>query len=145
MKTDKEYPATHSMSTAWYFVDKDDNVAIFDIEDNGPIPTEASKSDSSISELCFDDPIVNTDGTKRLNFTDEQVELMLVGEAIRKARQAKSLSQEQLGEMVGVQKAQISRLENGKNLTIASICKLFKALDQQVSLDIPSIGRVALC
>lgn len=79
MKTDKEYPATHSMSTAWYFVDKDDNVAIFDIEDNGPIPTEASKSDSSISELCFDDPIVNTDGTKRLNFTDEQVELMFKG------------------------------------------------------------------
>ena len=28
MKTDKESPATHSMSTAWYMVDDDDNVAI---------------------------------------------------------------------------------------------------------------------
>jgi ribosome-binding protein aMBF1 (putative translation factor) len=91
------------------------------------------------------DKHVGEKGTQARAEYDEQVELMLVGEAIRKARQAKSLSQEQLGEMVGVQKAQISRLENGKNLTIATICKLFKALGQQVSLDIPSIGRVALC
>ena len=91
------------------------------------------------------DKHVGMKGTKARAEFDEQVELMLVGEAIRKARQAKDLSQEQLGELVGVQKAQISRLENGKNLTIASISKLFKALGQSVSLDIPSIGRVALC
>ena len=47
--------------------------------------------------------------------------------------------------MVGVQKAQISRLENGKNLTLASIVRLFKALNQEASLEIPTIGRVALC
>ena len=34
MKTNKEYPATHSMSTAWYCVDEDGNVGIFDIDDN---------------------------------------------------------------------------------------------------------------
>lgn len=34
--------------------------------------------------------------------------------------------------------------ENGKNLTISTIARLFKALNQKVSLDIPSIGRVAL-
>lgn len=84
-------------------------------------------------------------GTKARAEYDEQVELMLVGEAIRKARQARSLSQEQSGEMVGVQKAQISRLENGKNLTLASIVRLFKALNQEASLEIPTIGRVALC
>lgn len=38
MITDKEYPATHSMSTAWFGIDKDGNVAIFDFEDNGPVP-----------------------------------------------------------------------------------------------------------
>ena len=88
---------------------------------------------------------VGAKGTPAREEYDEQVELMLVGEAIRKARQAKSLSQEQLGEMVGVQKAQISRLENGKNLTLASIVRLFKALNQEASLEIPTIGRVALC
>lgn len=38
MKTDKEYPATHSMSTAWYCADEEGNVAIIDIEDDGPVP-----------------------------------------------------------------------------------------------------------
>ena len=90
------------------------------------------------------DKHVGAKGTQARAEYDEQVEMMLVGEAIRKARLAQSLSQEQLGELVGVQKAQISRLENGKNLTLATISKLFKALNQKVSLDIPSIGRVAL-
>ena len=38
MIIDKEYPATHSMETAWYCVDEDGNVGIFQIEDNGPVP-----------------------------------------------------------------------------------------------------------
>ena len=75
----KEYPATHSMSTAWYFVDKDDNVAIFDINDNGPVPAVALNSDSSIEDLCFDFPVDTKDGRKMLNLTDEQVELMFCG------------------------------------------------------------------
>lgn len=91
------------------------------------------------------DKHVGVKGTPARAEYDEQVELMLVGEAIRKARIAQSLSQEQLGEMVGVQKAQISRLENGKNLTISTISRLFRAMNQKVSLEIPSIGRVALC
>ena len=91
------------------------------------------------------DKHVGAKGTQARAEYDEQVELMLVGEAIRKARQARSLSQEQLGELVGVQKAQISRLENGKNLTLATISRLFRALNQSVTIDIPSIGRVALC
>ena len=90
------------------------------------------------------DKHVGVKGTPAREEYDEQIELLLVGDAIRRTRQAKSLSQEQLGELVGVQKAQISRLENGKNLTLASIAKLFKALNQKVTLDIPSIGRVAL-
>ena len=90
------------------------------------------------------DKHVGAKGTPARAEFDEQVEMMLVGEAIRRTRQAKSLSQEQLGEMVGVQKSQISRLENGKNLTLSTIAKLFKALNQEISLDIPSIGRVAL-
>lgn len=38
MITDKEYPATHSMSTAWYIVDDDDNVGILEYNDDGPVP-----------------------------------------------------------------------------------------------------------
>ena len=38
MKIDKEYPATHSMSTSWYVVDDDGNVGIMDYNENGPVP-----------------------------------------------------------------------------------------------------------
>ena len=38
MKIDKEYPATHSMSTAWYVADEDGNVGIIDYNENGPVP-----------------------------------------------------------------------------------------------------------
>ena len=38
MQTGKEYPATHSMSTAWYIVDEDGNVGIMDFNENGPVP-----------------------------------------------------------------------------------------------------------
>ena len=72
MKNGKEYPATHSMSTAWFFVDKDDNVALFNFEDNGPVPV-GSGTDADVMDLCFCDTVVEQDGRKRLNFTDEQV------------------------------------------------------------------------
>ena len=52
MKTDKEYPATHSMCTAGYFVDEEDNVAIFSFDDNGPIPDTVDQ-DIWVNELCF--------------------------------------------------------------------------------------------
>lgn len=38
MLLEKEYPATHSMSTAWYLVDEDDNVGMMDFNEDGPIP-----------------------------------------------------------------------------------------------------------
>lgn len=38
MKIDKEYPATHSMSTAWYVVDEEGNVGIMSYNENGPVP-----------------------------------------------------------------------------------------------------------
>lgn len=38
MKFDKEYPAIHSMETAWYAADEDGNVALIMYNDNGPVP-----------------------------------------------------------------------------------------------------------
>lgn len=54
MKTDKEYPATHSMSTAWYCVDEDGNVGIFDIDDNGPVPTEGCHEEWNVDDVFWD-------------------------------------------------------------------------------------------
>ncbi len=76
---------------------------------------------------------------------EEQLDLFLIGDAIKQARQAKNLTQEDLGKLVGVQKAQISRIENGKNLTFATVIKLFKAMGLSARLEVDSLGKIALC
>lgn len=74
----------------------------------------------------------------------EAVQAYKVGEALKQARKMKQLTQQQLGERVGVQKAQISRLENGKSITISTLSRLLKALDIPASLDLAGVGKVAL-
>lgn len=59
----------------------------------------------------------------------EELHDYFVGEAIKKARLAQHLTQEQLGERVGVQRAQISRLEKGKSvITLPTMRRVFRAL-----------------
>ena len=74
----------------------------------------------------------------------EEIQAYHVGEAIKQARLANKLTQEQLGARVGVQKSQISRLEKGKSITLNSMMRVFKALGVQCSLEMEGIGKVAL-
>ncbi len=67
-----------------------------------------------------------------------------VGKAIKQAREAQSLTQAELGEKMGVHKAQVCRIESGKSITLASMMRAFRALGVQVALDMKGIGRVAL-
>ncbi len=68
-----------------------------------------------------------------------------MGEAVRKARLEQKLTQEQLGERIGVKKAQISKLERGCNLTLSTLSRVFKALGvESGSLDLGEYGKVAL-
>lgn len=75
---------------------------------------------------------------------EANMQSFLMGEAIKKARQSKNMTQEQLGELLGVKRAQISRIERGQNLTLATISKVFKAMNITVSLDLGACGRIAL-
>lgn len=75
---------------------------------------------------------------------NEELQAYHIGEAIRKARISKNLTQEQLGEKVGVQKSQISRLEKGKSITLSSLVRLFAAMDIPLTLDMGAIGKVSL-
>lgn len=75
----------------------------------------------------------------------EELHAYHVGEAIKQAREAKHLTQAQLGEKMGVQRSQICRLESGKSITLASMMRVFKALDVQVALDMEGIGKISLC
>lgn len=68
-----------------------------------------------------------------------------IGEAIRAERKRQGLTQEQLGERMGVQKAQVSKIENGKSPAYSSILRAFKALGAKTaSIDLGDMGKVAL-
>ena len=91
------------------------------------------------------DMLIGKPDTAERDAYEEEIKLYAIGAAIRETRLKQNLTQEELGQLVGVQKAQISRIENGKNLTFATVLKLFKAMNIGVKLDIDKLGRVALC
>lgn len=74
----------------------------------------------------------------------EELHAYHLGEAIKEARLSKNLTQEQLGERIGVQKSQISRLEKGRSVSVASMARIFKAMDIPLSLEIGGVRKVAL-
>ena len=58
------------------------------------------------------DKHIGMKGTERRDSFESELRIDLLGQAIKQARQERNLTQEQLGELVGVQKAQISKIEN---------------------------------
>ena len=78
MKTDKEYPATHSMETAWYCVDEDGNVGIFQIDDNGPVPEGYDYGDYPDGLFWYGLSLSNEGMIYDLPLSKEQIEPMLI-------------------------------------------------------------------
>lgn len=72
---------------------------------------------------------------------EEELRAYHIGEAIQRARKEKHLTQEQLGELMGVQRAQVSKIESGKNLNFSTIARAFKAMGIPAKLD---FGNVSL-
>ena len=61
----------------------------------------------------------------------------ILGAKLKRIRKERNLTQEQLGKLIGVQKAQISKLESGaRSATISTITKVFRALKARVKLQI---------
>lgn len=95
------------------------------------------------------DKHVGKKGSPERKAYDEEVKKGLeeyrIGEAIRQARKQQGLTQEELGKRMGVQRAQVSKLENGRNIAYASIIRAFKALGAETAcIDLGKLGRVAL-
>lgn len=63
--------------------------------------------------------------------------LDLLGNMIRSVRKERRLTQTQLGERIGVQKSQISKLErNARNVTVETILKVFNALQARLKFTV---------
>jgi len=76
----------------------------------------------------------------------EDIQAYFVGEAIKKARLKQNLTQEELGERIGVKRSQICKLESGKSsITLSTMSKVFQALGiATATLDLGIGGKVAL-
>jgi DNA-binding XRE family transcriptional regulator len=81
-------------------------------------------------------------GTERRDAFENELRIDLLGQAIKQARQERNLTQAQLGELVGVQKAQISKIENSiKNARFETILNVFNALGAKVNFSVELNNR----
>lgn len=85
------------------------------------------------------DHYIGKRGTQARETFEMKVYLSLIGYKIQEFRKQKRLTQEQLGEKLGVQKAQISKLEKGSaNMTLSTLFKIFSAMRADVSISAES-------
>jgi DNA-binding XRE family transcriptional regulator len=83
------------------------------------------------------DKYIGRKGTKDRDQYEYELRMDILGRMIKTARQQRKLTQEQLGELVGVQKAQISKLESSANsATIDTVLKVFKALKADIHFNV---------
>jgi|GEM_PF-294946 len=80
------------------------------------------------------DKHVGKRGTPQREDYNIQLELSLIGQKVRELREAKHYTQKQLGELIGVQAAQICKIEKGQNLTISNVSRIFRAMGMDVQL-----------
>lgn len=76
-------------------------------------------------------------GTPSRDAFEHELSLDLLGHAIKETRLYHNLTQEQLGKLIGVQKAQISKLENNfTNARFDTVMKVFDALNAKVNFKV---------
>lgn len=89
----------------------------------------------SLEELTY--KYIGEKGTKKRDVFENELRLDLLGQAIKLARQERNLTQEELGELVGVKKAQISKIENSTtDARFTTILKVFEALGARVNFNV---------
>lgn len=90
-----------------------------------------------VSLDALKDKYIGAVGTKERDDYEFDLRLDLIGEMIKKTRLERKLTQEELGTLVGVQKAQISKLErNAQNVTVETILRVFDALEATIKFRI---------
>jgi len=89
----------------------------------------------SLEELT--DKYIGEKGSNERTQFEFELKADILGEMIKKVRKEKKLTQEELGKLVGVQKAQISKIENNaKDVRLSTIMKVFAALKASVKMSI---------
>lgn len=83
------------------------------------------------------DKYIGKVGTQERDQYEYELRMDVLGKMIKAARQERNLTQEELGRLIGVQKAQISILESSTNsATIDTIIKVFRALKAEINFNV---------
>ncbi|MCL2327553.1 MAG: helix-turn-helix transcriptional regulator [Bacteroidetes bacterium] len=89
----------------------------------------------TLSEM--EDKYIGKIGAPERDEYEYELRMDLLARMIKKTRKERGLTQEMLGEIVGVNKSQISKLENHSNsATIDTIIRVFKALKADIQFSI---------
>jgi HTH-type transcriptional regulator/antitoxin HipB len=87
------------------------------------------------------DKVIGKKGTPNRDRFEYELQMDLIGQAIKQTRQERQLTQEELGKLIGVQKAQISKLENhAGNVTMDTLLRVFTALKAKVKFQVELPG-----
>lgn len=101
-----------------------------------------NKSMKTVSLEEITDKYIGKKGTVKRETFEYELRLDLLGEAIKKARQERHLTQEELGKLVGVKKAQISKIENSiTDARFETIIKVFKALNAKINFNVELLNQ----
>ena len=88
------------------------------------------------------DKFIGKHGTAKRDLYEQELLLELLGTTLKKIRLERNLTQEQLGKLIGVQKSQISKLENNAtNVTLHTILKVFIALKAKISFKVELLNQ----
>lgn len=83
----------------------------------------------------LEDELFGAPGTPDRTEYEDRVALEMLPQSIRAYRLRHHLTQDELGQRIGVQKSQISKLErNPSNVTLDTLRRVFAALDMSVQL-----------
>lgn len=84
-----------------------------------------------------EDKLIGKIGTSKRDDYELKIKLLQFGQLIKEVRKANGLTQDELGELTGVTKSQISKLENGtSNMTICTIFKIFEAMKSEIHFEV---------
>ncbi|WP_276979756.1 helix-turn-helix transcriptional regulator [Flavobacterium filum] len=97
----------------------------------------ATKELKTYSLAEMKDKYIGKVGTKDRDEYEYELRMDVLGKMIKAARHERNLTQEELGRLVGVQKAQISKLESSANsATIDTVIRVFRALKAEINFNV---------
>lgn len=102
--------------------------------------------ENELEMFSFDqikDEFIGESGTAQRTLYEQELQMAILGNLIKKVRLDRNMTQEELGKLVGVQRAQISKLENNTtNVTVETILRVFSALNAKVNFKVEILDSI---